>query len=139
MAPPPLTDQRASALPADLQSVAKAAGDSYSDTVHQLLAIVRTQLGMQVAWVSEFIGVHQVLRFVDAAPGVQAPAAGTTIPMGGTFCARVLDGRFPSLIPDARTVPEERLTHRSDPEADRCATSPTWPARPAARPIRPTA
>jgi EAL domain-containing protein (putative c-di-GMP-specific phosphodiesterase class I) len=81
--------------------------------VHQLLAIVRTQLGMQVAWVSEFIGVHQVLRFVDAAPGVDAPAEGTSVPMGGTFCARVLDGRFPSLIPDARGVPEAALLNLS--------------------------
>jgi EAL domain-containing protein (putative c-di-GMP-specific phosphodiesterase class I) len=109
MGPPPLSDQRAAALPADLRSVAKAAAGSYADAVHQLLAIVRTQLGMQVAWVSEFIGTHQVLRFVDAEPGVQAPAEGTSIPMGGTFCARVLDGRFPSLIPDARKVPEAAL------------------------------
>ena len=104
-----LTDQRDAALPADLKVVADAAGGSYVDAVHQLLAIVRTQLGMQVAWVSEFTGVHQVLRFVDAAPGVRAPAEGTVVPMGGTFCARVLDGRFPSLIPNARNVPEAAL------------------------------
>jgi len=60
---PPLTEQRATDLPTDLQIVAEAAGHSYADAVHQLLAIVRTQLGMQVAWVSEFTGVHQVLRF----------------------------------------------------------------------------
>jgi hypothetical protein len=70
---------------------------------------VRTQLGMQVAWVSEFVGGQQVLRFVDAEDGADAPAEGTFLPLGGSFCARVLDGRFPALMPDARAVPEAAL------------------------------
>jgi hypothetical protein len=57
-------------LPGDLQALEMlTAGTSYADAVHQLLAVVRTQLGMQVAWVSEFVGNDQVLRFVDAQPG----------------------------------------------------------------------
>lgn len=83
--------------------------DLYRDAVHRLLAIVRTQLGMQVAWVSEFVGAQQVLRFVDAEHGAQAPAEGLRLPLGGSFCSRVLDGRFPALIPDAGAVPEAAL------------------------------
>ncbi len=41
---------------------------SYADAVHRLLTVARTQLRMSVAWVSEFVGTHQVLRFVDAEP-----------------------------------------------------------------------
>ena len=82
---------------------------SFADAVHRLLAVVRTQLGMQVAWVSEFIGSDQVLRFVDAEDGADAPEEGTTLPLGGSFCTRVLDGRFPGAIPDARGVPEAAL------------------------------
>ena len=89
-------------------------GTSYADAVHQLLAVVRTQLGMQVAWVSEFVGTDQVLRFVDAEPGARAPEAGTRRPLGGSFCARVLDGRFPALIPEARAVPEAALLEITD-------------------------
>jgi EAL domain-containing protein (putative c-di-GMP-specific phosphodiesterase class I) len=81
----------------------------YRDAVHRLLAIVRTQLGMQVAWVSEFVGLQQVLRFVDAEDGADAPSEGSCLPLNGSFCARVLDGRFPALIPDARVVPEAAL------------------------------
>ena len=95
---------------AELEALAMlTAGTSYADAVHQLLAVVRTQLGMQVAWVSEFIGSDQVLRFVDAAPGAAAPAEGSRLPLSGSFCARVLDGRFPALIPDSRGVPEAAL------------------------------
>ena len=82
---------------------------SYAEAVHRLLAVVRSALHMQVAWVSEFVGDHQVLRFVDADEGVRAPAPGASLPLQGSFCARVLDGRFPTLIPDARRVPEVSL------------------------------
>lgn len=84
-------------------------GTSFANAVHRLLAVVRSQLGMQVAWVSEFVGTDQVLRFVNAAEGAQAPAEGTTTPLSGSFCARVLDGRFPTLIPNSRQVPEAAL------------------------------
>lgn len=84
-------------------------GVSYADAVRRLLAVVRTQLGMTVAWVSEFVGGDQVLRYVDAEAGADAPAEGARLPLGGSFCARVLDGRFPSLIPDARAEPEAAL------------------------------
>lgn len=86
-----------------------AGGTGYADAVHRLLAVVRAQVGMRVAWLSEFVDDVQVLRFVDAAPGAHAPAEGLALPMSGSYCARVLDGRFPTLIPDARRVPEAAL------------------------------
>ena len=98
------------ALPVDLDALEMlTAGTSYADAVHQLLAVVRTQLGMQVAWVSEFVADDQVLRFVSAEPGATAPAEGSRLPLNGSYCSRVLDGRFPALIPDARSVPEAAL------------------------------
>ena len=96
-----------STLGPDLQRAAE--GSSYSDAVRRLLAVVRTQLGMDVAWVSEFVGSEQVLRFVDGDDGVDVPREGSRLPLGGSFCARVLDGRFPALIPDARQEPEAAL------------------------------
>jgi EAL domain-containing protein (putative c-di-GMP-specific phosphodiesterase class I) len=97
--------------PLDLEALELlTSGTSYADAVRQLLAVVRTQLDMEVAWVSEFVGGEQVLRYVDAAPEVaRPPAEGSRAPLSGSFCARVLDGRFPSLIPDARAVPEAAL------------------------------
>lgn len=84
-------------------------GNSYADSVHRLLTVARTQLRMQVAWVSEFVGSEQVLRFVDAEPGAMAPDEGTCLPLGGSFCSRVLDGRFPRLIPSTRDFAEAAL------------------------------
>jgi len=75
---------------------------SYADAVHRLLTVARTHTRMSIAWVSEFVGTDQVLRFVDCEPGADAPSEGTCMPLSGTYCARVLDGTFPPLIPDAR-------------------------------------
>ena len=85
------------------------AATSYADAVHRLLTVARTHLRMRVAWVSEFVGGDQVLRFVDAEPGADAPAEGSRLPLSGSFCARVLDGRFPRVIPDTREVPDASL------------------------------
>ncbi len=90
-------------------NVEDLASQDYASAVHQLLAVARTQLGMQVAWVSEFVGSDQVLRFVDSEPGVDAPKEGDRLPLNGSFCTRVLNGRFPALIPDAMAVPEAAL------------------------------
>jgi EAL domain-containing protein (putative c-di-GMP-specific phosphodiesterase class I) len=96
--------------PLPLEELERLTADStYADSVHRLLTVARTQLRMSIAWVSEFVGSDQVLRFVDAAPGVQAPAEGTSLPLGGSFCSRVLDGRFPRLIPNTRAFPEAAL------------------------------
>ena len=86
-----------------------APGCSYADAVTQLLAVVRTQLGMSCAWASEFVDEQQVLRFVDAEPGYDAPTPGSVLPLSGSYCARVLDGRFPTVIRDTRAVPEAGL------------------------------
>ena len=109
MRPPPVPPTTGGLLE-DVDALERLTVDSsYADAVHSLLTVARTQLRMQVAWVSEFVGAAQVLRFVDAAPGADAPEEGSTLPLSGSFCARVLDGRFPRLIPDARDVPETAL------------------------------
>src|SRR5688500_5757188 len=83
------------------------------DTVQRLLRVARTQLGVEVAWTRESAGPPQVYRYVDAAEGVRAPAAGTVGPVPGSFCAMVLDGRVPPLIPDARAEPAAALIEAS--------------------------
>lgn len=91
-----------------LREVADSAVDQAS-AVQQLLHAVRTQLGMQVAWTSEFTGAQQVFRFVDADAGVSAPVVGSATSLSGSFCSRVLDGRLPPLIPDTRRDPATAL------------------------------
>ena len=83
--------------------------EGYDDSVQRVLQLVRVQLGMEVAWVSRFGEAHQVLEYVDAAEGAHAPAPGTELPLSGSFCARVLDGRVPAVIPDAHRDPATAL------------------------------
>jgi hypothetical protein len=75
------------------------AASSYADAVHRLLAVARTSTRMSIAWVSEFVGTDQILRFVDCEPGTDAPPEGSSMPLGGTYCARVLDGSFSAAHP----------------------------------------
>jgi EAL domain-containing protein (putative c-di-GMP-specific phosphodiesterase class I) len=70
-----------------------------------MLHLLRRTLGMDMAWTSEFVGSRQVLRFVDVTPGLDGPAPGTELPLSGAYCARVLAGAMPAVIPDTRLEP----------------------------------
>lgn len=83
--------------------------DGEERTVQRLLQLLRRTLGMDVVWTSEFLGSTQVLRFVDVAPGLEGPAPGTELPLSGAYCARVLTGAMPALIPDTHLDPEAVL------------------------------
>ena len=110
MFPRAVVEREGASSPPDLGALTSLPdGISYADAVHRLLTVVRTQLGMSVAWLSEFVGDEQVLRHVDAAVDAPAPAEGTRLPLSGSFCVRVLDGRFPALVPDTHAVPEAAL------------------------------
>ncbi|WP_213881341.1 EAL domain-containing protein [Pseudomonas sp. dw_358] len=68
-------------------------------SVERVLHALRTHLGMDVAFVSEFREVDRVFRYVDA--GGESPiAAGDALSLEVGYCQRVVDGRLPELIPD---------------------------------------
>lgn len=83
--------------------------DAYAPSVQRLLHLLRVHLDMDVAWTSEFVGAEQVFRFVDTAPGAVGPEPGVGLPLSGAYCAYVLAGKMPSLIPDARSDPTAAL------------------------------
>ena len=74
-------------------------------TIQRALQSVRTHLGMDVAYLSEFVGNESVFKAVDA-PGLEA-----IIKPGDRRFARrcllpnILDGRLPRLIPDTSEEP----------------------------------
>ncbi|CAA9459846.1 MAG: metal dependent phosphohydrolase [uncultured Rubrobacteraceae bacterium] len=72
-----------------------------SDLVERVLATAREQLGMEVAFVSEFAGGQTVLRSLggDAESFGFRKGAGT--PLEDSFCRRVIEGLVPSVVPDA--------------------------------------
>ena len=74
-------------------------------TVHRLLAALRTHLGMDVGYVSEFVDAQSVFRTVDA-PGLEAMIkVGDAYSVRDVYCRHVLEGRLPEFIPDTAAEP----------------------------------
>ncbi len=88
-----------------LTSAGNHRATSSQGTIKQALEAVRTHLGMQVAYVSEFVGSDSVFREVDA-PGLEAMIApGDSRPLDDVYCRHILAGRLPELIPDTADFP----------------------------------
>jgi len=76
--------------------------------IDDALELVREVLGMDVAYVSR-VGEHEqeILRLVGDSDGVGVHE-GMVVPLGDTYCQRMLDGRVANTIPDADSEPELR-------------------------------
>jgi GAF domain-containing protein len=74
--------------------------------VGEALALVRRELGVDVALISEVAEGHETVQRVDAASPADAPPTGVAVPLVDTICQRVLQGHLPGTIPDVRAEPE---------------------------------
>lgn len=74
------------------------------EVLPHLLRAAREHLGMDVAFLGEFAEGNRVFRYVDSPTGTLR--AGASDPVEDTYCMRVVDGRLPQLITDARQLPE---------------------------------
>jgi hypothetical protein len=73
--------------------------------VERALAAVRGHLGMEVAYLSEFVDGRSVFRAVDA-PGFEETAyVGASMSLEDVYCQHILEGRLPELIPDTAAEP----------------------------------
>ena len=77
--------------------------------MRQVLALARTELGMDIAFVSEVTDGHEVLRAFDGAGEPFAMAEGVAMPLEDTYCQRVLDGVIGNVVQDAKH--DERVRH----------------------------
>lgn len=76
-----------------------------SDVVNTALATVRRHFGMDVAYLSEFVGDDMIFRAVSA-PGLEdLVKTGDARPLDQVYCRHILAGRLPSLIADTREFP----------------------------------
>lgn len=74
-------------------------------SVVELLSAIRQHLQMDVAFVSEFSQGRRVFRHVDpVAPG-NPVQVGNGDPLEESYCQRIVDGRLPELMTDARDNP----------------------------------
>ncbi|PXY00564.1 diguanylate phosphodiesterase, partial [Halomonas sp. LBP4] len=71
----------------------------------EVLHAIRTHLGMEVAFISEFEDERRIFRFVDEEEGAPHLEVGASDPVEESYCQRVVDGRLPEVIHDARQEP----------------------------------
>src|SRR4051794_6076477 len=76
--------------------------------IQSTLVALRSLLKMEVAFVSRIAEGRRYFEFLDTDGSFAPIAVGQSDPLESTYCARVLDGRIPSLIPDARREPGVR-------------------------------
>lgn len=75
------------------------------DVVSRSLAAVRRHLGMEVAYISEFVGGRGVFRAVDA-PGLEhLIEVGQSRSLDDVYCQHILEGRLPNVIADTSREP----------------------------------
>jgi signal transduction histidine kinase len=85
----------------------EAASERAPETVERALAAAREELGMEVAFVSEFDRQQMVFRKLVGDGGSFGWREGESIPLDDTFCRLLAEGRLPNVIPDATT--DERV------------------------------
>ncbi len=77
-----------------------------ADALRDLLHNLRVLLAMDIAFVAEFVDDRKIYRHIDHADNADLPVkAGDAVPRETTLCQRVVDGRLPEQLADARAEP----------------------------------
>lgn len=69
--------------------------------VPEVLKLLRTRLGMDVAFVSQIADDRRTFKAVDSAPDFTPIQAGMSDPVEESWCQRVVEGRLPEVMDDA--------------------------------------
>lgn len=81
------------------------ADDGDPDSIRVALASIRRHLGMEVAYMSEFVDGRSVFREVDA-PGLEHMIKpGDSQSLDDVYCRHILEGRLPELMADTADHP----------------------------------
>ncbi|MEO0381140.1 MAG: EAL domain-containing protein [Pseudomonadota bacterium] len=75
------------------------------DTIDASLRFVREHLGMDIAYLSEFVDGHIVFRALDTEVALDVASVGSTLPQQETYCHHISEGRLPELINDTADHP----------------------------------
>lgn len=78
------------------------------DTLEEILSSVREALDMDVAFVSEFDKGQMVFRVLEGDADSFGWEKDQSIPLEASYCKRVIDGRLPGVIPDAKENEETK-------------------------------
>ncbi len=85
--------------------IPETVGRRPEEIIAAALATVREHLGMDIAYLSEFVDGRSVFRAVDA-PGLEhLLAVDDSRDLNDVYCQHILDGRLPELIADTSAEP----------------------------------
>ena len=85
--------------------------------IEHMLRNVREALRMDVAFVSRFVGDRLFFRAIEGDAGSFGWREGESFPLDESYCKRVLDGRIPRVVPDAKgedATKDLRVTSEAD-------------------------
>ena len=91
--------------------------DRTHETIEDMLRDVREAFRMDVAFVSKFDGDQLVFKKLEGNAESFGWQEGTSFPIDESYCKRVLDGRVPWVVPDARredATKDLRVTSEAD-------------------------
>ncbi len=71
---------------------------SVENNLNKILAIIRSHLGMDVAFISQFTNGERVFKLVDAKNVDSAVKVGGSDPLGETYCKRITDNELDNII-----------------------------------------
>ena len=98
-------DQQPASVGAVIHSAANIAAGTSSELLPRLLETVRTNLGMEVGFISKFADGHRAFLYVSSDNWQLAPEPGSSDPLEESTCIRVVRQGAPNLIPNAQTHP----------------------------------
>jgi GAF domain-containing protein len=91
--------------------------DRTHETIEDMLRDVRQALDMDVAFVSKFDADQLVFRKLEGDAESFGWREGESFPIDESYCKRVLDGRIPQVVPDAKredATKDLRVTSEAD-------------------------
>src|SRR5918999_4838950 len=88
---------------AKLVKLSEVASERTPDIVERVLVAAKEELGMDVAFVSEFAQQRMVFRKLVGEAESFGWEEDESVPVDDTFCRLLLEGHIPNVIPDAKT------------------------------------
>jgi GAF domain-containing protein len=79
-----------------------------TDIIDQALSAAREQLGMDAAYIATVDSREQTIEAMVGETNAEALVEGAVIPVEQTYCARMLKGEIPNIVPDTSAEPALR-------------------------------
>lgn len=86
---------------AKLDKLSEETSERTPDTVEWVLSAAKEELGMEVAFISEFAEQRMIFRKLVGDAESFGCQEGASVPLGDTFCQLLIQGYLPSIILDA--------------------------------------